>query len=180
MTPTVSEDPRIEPLRRLIRDIPDFPKPGILFRDVTPLLGDGPAFGRAIALLAERVEPLRPDLVVGIEARGFIFGAAVASRLGVGFAPVRKPGKLPFKTTKVTYDLEYGTDALEMHEDAVAGRRCAIVDDLLATGGTAGATGRLVEGQGGKIVGYVFAVELGILGGRKRLAPHPVDALIHY
>ena len=120
-------DPRLARITRLIRDVPDFPKPGILFKDITPLLGDGAAFRLVTDLLAERVTtPELPELIVGIESRGFIFGAALAERLGLGFVPVRKPGKLPYKTTRETYALEYGSDTLEMHEDAVAGRRCQI------------------------------------------------------
>ncbi|MCU1279454.1 MAG: Adenine phosphoribosyltransferase, partial [bacterium] len=145
MDKAATTDDRISRITSHIRDVPDFPKPGILFKDVTPLLGDGPAFRIVTDLLAERVGQKKPELVVGIESRGFIFGAALAERLGVGFVPVRKPGKLPYKTTRETYALEYGTDALEMHEDAVEKRRCLIVDDLLATGGTAAATARLVE-----------------------------------
>ncbi len=173
-------DERIERILSRIRDVPDFPKPGILFKDVTPLLGDGPAFRGVTDLLAERVGPGRPELIVGIESRGFIFGAALAERLGVGFVPVRKPGKLPFRTTRETYSLEYGTDALEMHEDAVEMRRCFIVDDLLATGGTAAATARLVERQGGTVEGFAFVIELDFLKGRQRLGGRPAHAIVHY
>jgi adenine phosphoribosyltransferase len=172
------DDPRLDRITRLIRDVPDFPKPGILFKDVTPLLGDGAAFRVVIDLLAEQVG--KPELIVGIEARGFIFGAALADRLGVGFVPVRKPGKLPYKTTCETYALEYGSDALEMHEDAVNGRRCLIVDDLLATGGTAAATARLVERQGGTVEAFAFVIELDFLSGRQKLGDRPLHALIHY
>jgi adenine phosphoribosyltransferase len=173
-------DDRILALTRRIRDVPDFPKPGIMFKDVTPLLGDGAAFRLAIDLLAERVRAHLPELIVGIESRGFIFGAALADRVGVGFVPVRKPGKLPYRTTRETYALEYGTDALEMHEDAVEGRRCLVVDDLLATGGTAAATARLVERLRGRVEGFAFVIELDFLKGRERLAPRIVDSLIHY
>ena len=173
-----TDEARLASITRLIRDVPDFPKPGILFKDVTPLIGDGAAFRLVTDLLAERVA--KPELIVGIESRGFIFGAALAERLGVGFVPVRKPGKLPYKTTRETYALEYGSDTLEMHEDAVGGRRCLIVDDLLATGGTAGATARLVERQGGTVAGFAFVIELGFLKGRARLGDRPVHALIHY
>jgi adenine phosphoribosyltransferase len=169
-------DDRLAPLTARIREIPDFPKPGILFKDVTPLIGHGPSFRLCTELLAERAGD--PELVVGIESRGFIFGAALAAQLGVGFAPVRKPGKLPFRRVRETYTLEYGTDALEMHEDAVAGRRCLIVDDLLATGGTAAATVRLVERLGGLVQQLSFVVELGFLDGRKQLAGKTVHALI--
>jgi adenine phosphoribosyltransferase len=145
---------------------------------VTPLLGHGPTFKLATDLLAERVGV--PDLVVGIESRGFIFGAALADRIGVGFAPVRKPGKLPFRRTREEYALEYGTDALEMHEDAVDGRRCLIVDDLLATGGTAAATARLVERLGGRVEAFAFVIELAFLDGRKKLGERTAHSLIVY
>jgi adenine phosphoribosyltransferase len=177
---THAESDRVAHLRSLIRDVPDFPKPGILFKDITPLLGDGAAFRTATDLLCERVAPLGVEHLVGIESRGFIFGAAMAERLGVGLAPVRKPGKLPWRSARETYALEYGTDALEMHEDAVAGRRCLVVDDLLATGGTAAATARLIERQGGRLVGFAFLIELGFLGGRARLGATPAISLIHY
>ena len=173
-------DERITRLTAYIRDVPDFPKPGILFKDITPLIGHGPSLRAVIDLLAERVAPLRPTKLVGIESRGFIFGAALADRLGVGLAPVRKPGKLPWRSARETYSLEYGTDALEMHEDAVAGETCVIVDDLLATGGTAAATARLVERQNGIVAGCVFVIELGFLAGRVRLGTHLVESLIHY
>jgi adenine phosphoribosyltransferase len=173
-------DNRIASLQKMIRDVPDFPKPGILFKDVTPLIGHGPSFRLCTDLLVEKVASRKPDLIVGIESRGFIFGAALADRLSVGFAPVRKPGKLPYKSVRESYTLEYGTDALEMHEDAVHGKRCLIVDDLLATGGTAGATGRLVERLGGQLEGFLFVIELGFLEGRSRLAGRTVEALITY
>jgi len=173
---------RIAALRARVRDIPDFPKPGILFRDLTPLMGDGPAMQAVTDLLAARVAGHRPDVVVAIESRGFIFGAPVAVRLGLGFAPVRKPGKLPFQTRRRTYDLEYGTDSLEMHADAVRpGSRVVIIDDLLATGGTARATAELVREQGGQVVGFCFVVEILALPGRSRLGGDAVvDALIQY
>jgi adenine phosphoribosyltransferase len=178
---SAASDERLARITRLIRDVPDFPKPGILFKDVTPLLGDGPAFRLVTDLLAERVaKPQLPELIVGIESRGFIFGAALADRLGVGFVPVRKPGKLPYKTTRETYALEYGSDTLEMHEDAVNGRRCLVVDDLLATGGTASATARLVERQGGTVEGFAFVIELDFLSGRQKLGGRPLHSLIHY
>ncbi len=174
-------DDRLARIRSFIRDVPDFPKPGILFKDVTPLLGDGPAFRLVTDLLAEHIRANHaPELIVGIESRGFIFGAALAERLGVGFVPVRKPGKLPFKTTRETYALEYGTDALEMHQDAVERKRCMVVDDLLATGGTAAATARLVERQGGAVEGFAFVIELDFLKGRDRLGGRPLHALVHY
>jgi adenine phosphoribosyltransferase len=174
-------DARRALLRARVRDVPDFPKPGILFRDLTPLMGDGVALREAVDLLAEAAVRHRPELIVAIESRGFIFGAPVAASLGVGFVPVRKPGKLPHKTRRRSYDLEYGTDALEMHADAVvAGARVVIVDDLLATGGTAAATVELVREIGGEIVGAAFVVELELLRGRDRLAGVPVDALLTY
>jgi adenine phosphoribosyltransferase len=176
----MTTDDRLARITSRIRDVPDFPKPGILFKDVTPLLGDGPAFRLVTDLLAERVGTKKPELIVGIESRGFIFGAALAERLGVGFVPVRKPGKLPYRTTRETYALEYGTDALEMHEDAVEKRRCLVVDDLLATGGTAAATARLIERQGGVVEGFAFVIELDFLKGRTRLGDRPAHALIHY
>ena len=174
-------DPRLRTLRGHVRDISDFPKPGILFRDLTPLMGHGPSMRACIDLLAERVGAHRPDVIVAIESRGFIFGAPVAAALGIGFAPVRKPGKLPFKTNRRTYDLEYGTDSLEMHADAVGkGSRVVIVDDLLATGGTAAATADLVREQQARVIAFAFVVELGALNGRLRLGDAAVDALIRY
>jgi adenine phosphoribosyltransferase len=174
-------DPRTALLRARVRDVPDFPKPGILFRDLTPLMGDGAAMRICIDMLAERIVKHRPEVIVAVESRGFIFGAPVATALGVGFAPVRKPGKLPYRTHKRTYDLEYGTDTLEMHADAVVeGARVVLVDDLLATGGTAAATVDLVRAQGGKVAGAAFVVELELLSGRARLGEVPVDALITY
>lgn len=180
MTPA-AHDGRIQLLRGRVRDIPDFPKPGILFRDLTPLMGDGVAFRESIALLVERVAPHAPELVVAIESRGFIFGAPVAASLGVGFVPVRKPGKLPFTTRRRSYDLEYGTDALEMHADAIVrGARVVVVDDLLATGGTAGATIELVRELGGQVVAAAFVIELGLLGGRDRLGGAKVESLLRF
>jgi adenine phosphoribosyltransferase len=168
-------------LRSRVRDVMDFPKPGILFRDLTPLMGDGIALRACVDLLVERVRGHRPDVIVAIESRGFIFGAPVAAALGIGFAPVRKPGKLPARTLRRTYDLEYGTDSLEMHADAVTpGKRVVIVDDLLATGGTAAATVELVREQGAEIVAAAFVVELGFLAGRVRLPGVPVEALLAY
>ena len=176
-----NSDPRIGLLRARVRDIPDFPKPGILFRDLTPLMGDRATFKLCVDLLAEKIAPHRPEIIVAVESRGFIFGAPVAAALGIGFAPVRKPGKLPFKTHKRTYDLEYGTDSLEMHADAVVeGTTVVIVDDLLATGGTAAATVELVRHQGGRIAAVAVVVELALLNGRARLDGVPVDSLIQY
>ena len=174
-------DPRAALLRSRIRDIPDFPKPGILFRDLTPLMGDGPSLRTSVEMLVEKVARHRADTIVAIESRGFIFGAPVATALGLGLAPVRKAGKLPWHTTKRTYDLEYGTDSLEMHADAVVqGTRVVIVDDLLATGGTAAATAALVRAQGGVVVALAVVVELELLKGRGRLGDVAVDSLIRY
>jgi len=170
----------VEEVKKLIRDIPDFPKPGILFRDITPLIGD--AHGLA-AIVDQIAEPWlgKIDQVLGIESRGFIIGAPVAYRLGVGLTIARKPGKLPFRTVDESYELEYGSAALEMHEDSLAGRtRILVVDDLLATGGTALAAIRLIHKLGGEVVGCSFVIELGSLGGRARLAPVDCRALVTY
>jgi adenine phosphoribosyltransferase len=168
-------------LRTFIRDIPDFPKPGILFKDITPLLGHPAAFSSCIAQLALRLASYRVEAIVGIESRGFIFGSALALKLGVGFVPIRKPGKLPWKTRRETYALEYGTDAVEIHEDAVAkGSRVAVVDDLLATGGTAGAAIRLLQSLDAQVVVAAFVLELGFLAGREKLQPTPVESLLVY
>src|SRR3954463_8699556 len=157
-----------EPLKRLIREVPDFPKKGILFYDITTLLKDKTGFATLIDALAEHYIEKGVDVVVGIEARGFIFGPALAYRLNAGFVPVRKPKKLPAETARITYDLEYGTDTLEIHKDAIQkGQRVVIVDDLLATGGTAKACGELVQSLGGDIAGMAFAVELDFLNGRQ-------------
>jgi len=168
-------------VRAVIRDIPDFPEPGILFRDISPLLADGPLFERVTDWMVERYRKLDPTHVIGIESRGFLFGAPVAHRLGAGFVPARKPGKLPWQTVKVEYALEYGTDALEVHADAFgAGARVLIVDDLLATGGTAKAACDLVEKLGGATMGVCVAIELSALGGREKLAPTEVTSLLTY
>jgi adenine phosphoribosyltransferase len=168
-------------LRSRIRDIPDFPKPGIVFKDITPLLLEPAALDAAVSELAAWARPLAVDLVVAAEARGFILGAAVARELGAGFVPARKPGKLPADTVSAEYVLEYGVDALEMHADALAdGARVLLHDDLLATGGTARALAQLVEGAGGVIAGCGFLVELSFLGGRDALAPYAVHALVAY
>jgi len=181
MSDGAEHDPRRALLRARVRDVPDFPRPGILFRDLTPLMGDGAAMRETIDLLSEAVVRHRPELIVAIESRGFIFGAPVAASLGIGFVPVRKPGKLPHKTRQRSYDLEYGTYALEMHADAVVqGARVVVVDDLLATGGTAAATIELVREIGGKVIGAAFVVELELLRGRKRLGDVAVDALLKY
>ena len=167
-------------LRAYVRDVPNFPKPGIVFKDVTPLLANGEAFHDAITRLAARY-PEPPDVVLGIESRGFIVGAAVAYALGAGLAVVRKPGKLPAETHRVEYALEYGTDMLEIHRDAFDhGRRVLVVDDLLATGGTAAAAVALVDRLGGRVVECAFLIELSFLGGRERIAPVPVFSLIQY
>ena len=162
-----------------LRDIPDFPQPGIVFKDLTPLLADVDAFRFAVDAVADHAAGLTVDKVVGIEARGFIFAAAVAYRLGSGFVPVRKPGKLPWQTITETYALEYGRDSLEVHQDAIAaGESVYVVDDVLATGGTAAATCRLVERLGGHIAGLAFVVELGFLDGRAKLPDHDMLSLI--
>ena len=168
-------------LRALIRDIPDFPAAGILFKDITPLLLNPAALDAAVMGLAEWARPLSVDLVVAAEARGFILGAALAIELGAGFVPARKPGKLPSDTIAAEYILEYGVDALEMHADALAhGARVLIHDDLLATGGTARALAELVQGLGGVVVGCAFVVELGFLDGRRRLEGFDVLSLVRY
>jgi adenine phosphoribosyltransferase len=171
----------VSDLAAYIRDIPDFPKPGILFKDITPLLLDAGALSEAVARLADWAEPLHVDFVVAPEARGFILGAAVARELGAGFVPARKPGKLPHETITAEDILEYGVDALEMHADALAdGARVLLHDDLLATGGTARALAELIEGAGAEIAACEFLVELVFLGGRERLAGYDVHALVSY
>ncbi len=170
-----------EPLKKLIREVPDFPKKGILFYDITTLLKDKAGFAALIDALSEHYIEKKIDVVVGIEARGFIFGPALAYRLNAGFVPVRKPKKLPAETAKWTYDLEYGTDTLEIHKDAVQpGQRVLIVDDLLATGGTANACMQLVKSLGGEIAGLSFVVELDFLNGRKKFPNVDVFSLLHY
>jgi len=171
----------MEALKKRIRHVPDFPKPGILFYDVTTLLKDREGFGMALDAMAKPYKPGSIDLVVGIESRGFIFGAAIADRLKAGFAPVRKPGKLPSKTRSASYSLEYGKDSLEVHEDAAAkGQRVLIVDDLLATGGTAAATVGLIRGLGADVVGVQFLIELVGLDGRQKLKGENVNAVLQY
>lgn len=168
-------------LRDLIRDIPDFPRPGILFKDITPLVGDPRGLQIAIDALLERLLGHGVEAVVGIESRGFIFGGALAARLNAQFVPVRKVGKLPHVTDRVSYALEYGTAEIEMHRDALrAGTRVVVVDDLLATGGTAAAAATLVQRQGGVLVAHAFVIELAFLGGRARLAPAPIVSLLRY
>ncbi|MBM2811295.1 MAG: adenine phosphoribosyltransferase [Chloroflexi bacterium] len=164
-----------------IRDVPDFPISGILFRDITTLLQDGPALRSAINQMHGLAAELRPEIVVGMESRGFIFAVPLAYLLGIGFAPVRKLGKLPAPTESAEYALEYGTNTLEIHRDAVTpGQRVLVVDDLLATGGTVGATIDLVQRLGGNVVGSMFLIELNDLGGRSKLDGHPVISLIRY
>ncbi len=170
-----------EALKSHIRHVPDFPKPGILFYDVTTLLRERDGFRLAIDSLTAPYDTSRVDLVVGVESRGFILGSAVADRLGAGFVPVRKLGKLPAQTIQASYELEYGTDSLEMHRDAVAaGQRVLIVDDLLATGGTANATVQLVKQLGGDIVGVAFLIELVALGGRAKLEGEQLHVVLQY
>lgn len=168
-------------LRRHIRDIPDFPKPGIIFKDITPLLQNHKAFDSIIKTFVERYAPMGIDVVVGIESRGFLFGTPLAHQLGASFVPVRKKGKLPYKTVDISYDLEYGSATIEMHTDAIGkGQKVVVVDDLLATGGTAGAACELVRGQGGKVVECAFVVELGFLSGREKITTAPVFSLVNY
>ena len=174
----------LEPLRYvrgLIREIPDFPQPGILFRDITPLLADPKAFHIVLDAIAHHFVGERVDAVVGVESRGFIFGGALAARLNASFVPVRKPGKLPYKTDRIAYALEYGEAELEMHRDSRReGSAVLVVDDLLATGGTAAAAGELVHRQGAFVVAYAFVIELCSLGGRDRLLPTPATSIVKY
>ncbi len=168
-------------LKDFVHDVPDFPKPGILFRDITPMLANGPAFAAAIDQLDELTRSISYTRIIGIESRGFIFGAALAQKRRCGFVPIRKPKKLPRATVRETYALEYGEDTLEMHEDAlIKGERALIVDDVLATGGTAEAAGRLVSRSRGEVAGFAFLIELDFLNGRSRLAPHSVATVLHY
>ncbi len=165
----------------LIRDVPDFPQPGIVFKDITPVLADPAAFAEVIGALTEDIKRLKPDIVVGIESRGFIFGAPVAHELGVGFVPFRKAGKLPYETVSQEYLLEYGSATVEAHVDAIKpGQRVVIVDDVLATGGTAIAAGQLTEKLGGAVVGFVFFIELSFLKGREKLAGRDITTLLSY
>ena len=168
-------------LRAMVRDVPDFPQEGIVFKDLMPLIADASAFRATIDLLAEWARPRSPDIILGAEARGFIFGGALAYALGCGFVPARKPGKLPWRTVEATYDLEYGQDTLQVHADALgAGARVIVLDDVLATGGTAAAKVELVEQLGGTVVGALFVVELAFLHGRDRLDDTDVHALVAY
>src|SRR3984957_3986515 len=171
----------MQDLKKLIREVPDYPKPGILFYDLTTLLKDKNGFHAMIDRLCDHYQGRTIDIVAGIEARGFIFAPALAYRLGAGFVPVRKPKKLPAKTASITYSLEYGTDSLELHEDAIQpGQTVIICDDLLATGGTAAATAKLIEQLGGKVAGAAFAVELTFLKGRSKLKGLDIFSLIQY
>jgi adenine phosphoribosyltransferase len=168
-------------LSRCIRDVPDFPKPGILFKDITPLLADPRAFNLCLDMMAERYDGRPLDRIVAIESRGFIFGAALASRMRKPFAPARKPGKLPAAKMRVEYQLEYGTDAVELHTDAIVpGDKVLVVDDVLATGGTASATCELVQKLGGQVIGASFVIELAFLSGRQRLPGIEVSSLVQY
>ena len=177
----VSQEPATLDLRDRIRDVPDFPKPGIVFKDIMPLVSDAQYFRAAVDRLVELARPLEPDIILGAEARGFIFGGALAYELGCGFVTARKPGKLPWTTVEATYDLEYGTDSLQVHADAIPqGARVIVHDDVLATGGTAKAKVDLVEQVGAEVVGLLFVIELGFLNGREKLAGYPVESLIEY
>jgi len=167
-------------IRSLIRDVPDFPKKGILFKDITPLLRDARGMAAVIDAMAEQV-PGRPDAIVGIESRGFIFGTPLATKLGCGFVPIRKPKKLPWKTYAQSYQLEYGTDTIEIHQDALQpGQKAVIVDDLLATGGTAEAAGKLVAKCGASVSAFLFVIELGFLDGRSKLPAGTVRSLLTF
>lgn len=171
----------LDTLDGCIRDIPDFPKPGVVFKDITPLLSDSAHFRFAVACLAERITELQPDALVGVESRGFIFASALAHEMQLPLELVRKPGKLPHQTVSVTYQLEYGEETLEAHDDAFTpGRRYVVIDDLLATGGTAAAACQLIEAQGGVIACCAFVIELAFLGGRDRLPKAPVISLLNY
>lgn len=168
-------------LKSKIRDVPDFPKKGIVFKDITTLLQDPEAFRASIDILANQHKSQNISKVVGIEARGFVFGAALAYAIGAGFVVIRKPGKLPYKTVKQTYELEYGTDEIEIHEDAVkVGERVLLVDDLLATGGTMAAAANLIKGIGGEIVGISFLIELAFLNGRDKMPGYEIQSIIKY
>jgi adenine phosphoribosyltransferase len=171
----------VDQLKAKIRDVPDFPEPGIVFKDIMPLLADPESFSEAVELLAEWAEPRRPDVILGAEARGFILGAALAYKLDCGFVAARRPGKLPWKTVSASYALEYGDNTLELHADAITrGERVLVHDDVLATGGTAQAICDLAEQLGGEIVGVAFVIELGFLEGRKQLEGREVHSLISY
>jgi adenine phosphoribosyltransferase len=169
----------VETINAAIRDVVDFPKKGIIFKDITPVLKSEKLFHEVVDIIAARYEKNRPDSFAAIESRGFIFGSALAYKLNCGFIPVRKKGKLPYKTIEESYSLEYGTATLEVHEDAVrAGEKVVVIDDLLATGGTAGASVRLIERLGGKIAGLEFVIELGFLKGRANLSKYNINSII--
>lgn len=171
----------IEKIRQAIRDIPNFPKPGVVFKDITPLLSNGPLYKQTIDLLADRYRSQSVDIVLGIESRGFIIGSTLAYTLGAGFCIVRKPGKLPYETHSASYELEYGSDTLEVHRDAIPARaRVLIADDLIATGGTASAAAELVSKLGAEIVECAFVIELSFLKGRERLNPYNVFSILQY
>ncbi len=171
----------IEKIRQAIRDIPNFPKPGVVFKDITPLLSNGPLYKQTIDLLADRYRSQSVDIVLGIESRGFIIGSTLAYTLGAGFCIVRKPGKLPYETHSASYELEYGSDTLEVHRDAIPARaRVLIADDLIATGGTASAAAELVSKLGAEIVECAFVIELSFLKGRERLTPYNVFSILQY
>ena len=171
----------MEELKQKIRNVPDFPKPGIGFKDITTLIKDGEAFKKSIDAIAQNYNPADIDLIVGIEARGFLFAAALAYKWGKGVIPIRKPGKLPAETVREEYSLEYGTDAIEIHKDAIVkNQRILIIDDLLATGGTVAAACRLVEKLGGKVAGIAFLIELSFLKGIEKLKNYPVISLIKF
>jgi adenine phosphoribosyltransferase len=171
----------IEELKKYVRDVPDFPKEGVIFKDITPLLQNARAYQIATDIMSDRYMGEKIDLVVGVEARGFIMAPTIAYKLNAGFAMVRKPGKLPYKTHRATYELEYGTDALEIHQDAIApGQRVLVIDDVLATGGTANAVAGLVNILGGELVESAFLIELDFLNGREKLNDCPIFSLIHY
>ena len=181
MTAADSSSTEIDALRRAIRDVPDFPKPGILFKDITPLLADGRLFRRACEAMTEPFRNAGVTTVAAIESRGFILGGPIAALLGVGLVPIRKVGKLPHTTQRVTYALEYGTDSLEVHADACVGReRILVVDDVLATGGTAAAACQLIESVGGEVLGCSFLIELGFLNGADRLAGRKIASVLMY
>ncbi len=171
----------VDSIRAAIRDVVDFPQPGIVFKDITPVLANGKLFRQSISLLCDTAGGAKIDKVVGIDARGFIFAAAVADRLGAGFVPVRKKGKLPWKTRQTAYSLEYGESIVELHEDAVLpGESVLLVDDLLATGGTAAAAVKLLDELGANLIGISVLIELGFLSGRDKLAPHKVNSILTY
>ena len=171
----------METLKQYIRSVPDYPKEGIIFHDITPLLQNPRAFGQAIDAMAEALIDKKVEYLIGVEARGFIFASALAYKLGIGLVIVRKLGKLPFHTINASYDLEYGKDILEVHKDAISGgSKVVLVDDLLATGGTSAAVGKLVKMLGGEIVGYLFLVELTELNGRQKLRPQPVWSIMQF